>query len=226
MKYNGVEDTGIENNLAYISSELSFLTLDFALFDMMAISLCHDDMEASQYNYNDCPGDGEYKFSVPYRLPTTGKNTATWLATGWEGSGYIRMYAEENENMLIGECLLTMETMRTPDQTSDSFLRTPSAAATAGIVLGVGAVMGLMCMYCYCCMRRNKGQVKAQKKSKSAVTPEDSLEAVFKRMEDEKDKAAGFETAGAAKGWANTSSRRSSDRTYATAPAKGSLPLM
>ena len=39
------------------------------------------------------------------------------------------------------------------------FLRqTPSAATTTGIVLGTLAVIGLGCMYCFCCMGKRKAK--------------------------------------------------------------------
>ena len=210
------------NNVAYISSELSFWTLDFSLFQMMQVPLCHYSMVAGAYNENDCPGDGLYKFSTYYRLPATGRNGADWLSTGWEGSGFVRMYAEENESMLIGECLLTLQTLVTPDDSQESFIRTPTAAVTAGMILGVGAVVALSCMYCYCCLRNNQTEAVALKHVSPAKSPEAEMESAFKRFEDEKE-SAGHGRKSPRVSW---TSRRAQSSNYTAPAAVGSLPLM
>jgi len=180
VNYNGVEDTGIEDNLAFITSDLSFWTLDFNLFDMLSVPLCDDTMTADENNANDCPGDGSYSYSVVYKLPNSGSDSASWLASGFEGSGFIRMYAEADESMMIGECILNLQTFMTETEES-GLLRTPSAAAATGIALAVLAVVAMTCLYCYCCCRRRPDTRKQPRGN-----PEDSLESMFQRMEDEK----------------------------------------
>jgi len=86
------------------------------------------------------------------------------------------LYAEPDvENMKIGECTIGLSTFVTPNQ-DQGFLQTPSAATTAGIILGSLAVSALLCMYCYCCQR-------AKKKDKLAAG--DDLTSQFRRMYDD-----------------------------------------
>jgi hypothetical protein len=177
VKYSGVAYSGTQNNVAYMTSDLNFWTLEFSLFDMLQVPLC----DATMTNTSDCPGDGEYDYSVDYKLPNSGSESASWLASGWEGTGFIRMYAEPDESMMIGECLLTLQTFVTPDPSRKWYQVTPSAAVLSGMILGVGSVLFLGCFYCYCCCRRRS----ETKKTRDKISPEDSLEATFKRMEDE-----------------------------------------
>lgn len=95
------------------------------------------------------------------------------------------MYAEQDVNMLIGECTLDLQTYVTPKD-KDNLLQTPSAAASVGIILGVGAMAGLMCLYCYCCSSKRTKDTSEEKKEES-----DEVSTFFKRLEDEKSTASG-----------------------------------
>jgi hypothetical protein len=180
VHYSGVENSGIEGEVAYFSSELSLFSLSFDLFDMMEIELCHENVEADANNANECPGDGDYDFSVVYKLPDAGSETTSWLASGWEGSGKIQMYAEQNQGFLIGDCTMVLKTYVTQQSEEKNLVGTPSAAVAAGIAGGVAAMMGLVCLYCYCC-RGKRGA----KKNEKPATP-DEVSTFFRKMEDEK----------------------------------------
>jgi len=153
-------------------------TLDFTLLDMMQIPLCDDTMTASENNENDCPGDGAYGFDITYKLPSSGSDPSSWLASGWEGSGIVQMFAQPDEDLLIGECTLALRTYVT-QKNKESLVGTPSAAATAGIVLGVAALLAMLTCWCWCC--RKKRQAK-----KAKVQSVEDEQTYFRRMEDER----------------------------------------
>lgn len=99
------------------------------------------------------------------------------------------MYAEKNENMLIGECLLDLKTSVTPNEAQEGLYKTPSAAMTVGAILGVGAVGALMSLYCYCCCASRKRtaarvHVDRQPRPQSEFKKMEAPETDFKRMED------------------------------------------
>jgi len=171
-----------------MTADLSLFALNFNLVDMMQVPLCDETMVADENNENECPGDGANEYSFTYNLPNAGSEQTSWLASGWEGSGVIQMFAEQNENMKIGECYLDLKTYVTQKSTSGekSLIGTPSAAATVGIVLGAVAVMALACLFCYCCRRKRK--------EKAKISAEDN-ESHFKRMEDEKSFWSGTKSA-------------------------------
>jgi len=172
-----VENSGVENNVAYMSAELKLWTIDFNLLDMMQVPLCDDSMVSDENNANDCPGDGSYDYSVTYKLPSAGSEPTSWLASGWEGSGLVQMFAEPNEDMMIGDCVLVLRTYVTKKDQS-SLISTPSAAQTAGIVLGSIALFALLMVWCYCCRKKRK--------AKNKVNNAEDEQSHFKRMEDER----------------------------------------
>lgn len=188
-----------------MSAELMLWTLDFNLLDMMQVPLCDESMVADENNANDCPGDGAHAFSITYKLPSAGSDPASWLASGWEGSGIVRMYAEPSEDMMIGECTLALRTYVT-QKNKDSLVGTPSAAATAGIVVGVAALLALLAFYCYCCRSKRKAK-------KAKINAAEDEEAYFKRMEDERSY------------WSGTGSR-ASKKTSATKKTNASASVV
>lgn len=95
-----------------------------------------------------------------------------------KGSGIVSMYAEPDEDMLIGECTLALRTYVTKKD-KDSLVSMPSAAATAGIVLGAAAMLGLLMLWCYCCRKKRK-----ERHAKIQNAEDEST--YFKRMEDER----------------------------------------
>jgi hypothetical protein len=193
VHYNSVADSGTNGESLYVSAELSLFSIDFSLVNKVSVPLCYDGEEeaadeeaADEEAANDggrrleeyeCPNDGSYAFSVQYVLPTAGKETTSWLASGWTGTGVVQMYAQANDQMLIGECILTLSTFVTKEDTS-SLLSTPSAAATAGIILAVVLAAILMCFYCYCC-------VKSRKSRKESLEEGDDVTSNFRRMDED-----------------------------------------
>jgi hypothetical protein len=143
---------------------------------MLQVPLCDETMVADEGNQNACPGDGTQNYEFVYKLPSAGSEQTSWLASGWDGSGLIEMYAQQDKSMKIGECSLQLKTYVTRPEERNSLLSTPSAAATVGIVLASVAVACLALLYCYCCCKRRKA-----KNSK-----DDDEESRFQRMEEEK----------------------------------------
>lgn len=177
VHYSGIGNTGVQDNVAYMSAKLKLWSMDFNLLDMMQVPLCDETMTADESNENECPGDGSHNYALDYKLPSAGNGATSWVASGWEGSGLVQMFAEPNEDMLIGECTLILRTYVTKSNT-DTLELTPSASQTAGIVLAVAAMLALLIFWCYCCRRK--------KQNKIAVKDVESDETSFKRMEDER----------------------------------------
>lgn len=128
-------------------------------------------------NQAQCPYDGSYPYKVDYVLPSAGSESASWLASGWTGSGVLKMYATRNEEVLIGDCTLQLSTFVTKED-EDSLLGAPSAAATAGIILAIIFATLLMCFYCYCC-------IKSRKTRKDNLNPGDDVISSFRRMDED-----------------------------------------
>jgi hypothetical protein len=162
-----------------LTADLSLWSLQFNLVDMMQVPLCDATMVANANNQNDCPGDGSMDYSITYKLPNAGSEATSWLASGWQGSGLVQMYAQQDESMKIGECVLELKTYVTQKSTEKNLIGTPSAAVTAGIVVAVAAVLSLLFLYCVCCRRK-----KANDSSNKTVAVEEGSH--FKRMEDDK----------------------------------------
>lgn len=212
--YSGVQNSGVNGDVGYLSADLSLFSIDFTLVSKQAVPLCYsedyyqeegeeEDAEGADYYDNnaadyydnnnnnngqrrldgqaadngECPADGCYPYSVQYVLPSAGQESASWLASGWQGSGLIEMYAQRNEKYKIGVCKLQLGTYVTKPEES-SLLGAPSAAATAGIVLAVIVAAILMCLYCYCCVRSRKGK-------KGALPPGDDVTSSFRRMDED-----------------------------------------
>lgn len=177
VNYNGVSYSGIQNNQAYLSAELKFLTLVYKPFDMKLFQLCNDNLVQADQSSGDCPADGSYIYSIPYKLPAAGAGHPVWLATGFQGTGIVRMYAAQDERMLIGECHLKLKTYVThTEENTYGPLSIPSAAVSLGMASALVALIGLCCCYSRCCIRRK-------------VDVQDSAsenEALFTRMEDDK----------------------------------------
>jgi hypothetical protein len=159
-----------------MSAQLMLWTLDFNLLDMYEVPLCDESMVADESNEGECPGDGAHSFSISYKLPNAGDERASWLASGWRGTGVVRMYAEPSEDMMIGECTLSLRTHVTQKNKS-SLVGTPSASVTAWILLASALSLAGLAFYCYCC----RGKRKAAK-----VENFEDQSTYFKRMEDER----------------------------------------
>lgn len=178
MYYNGVENSGIQENVGYITADLSLWTLDFNLLDMLPINMCDETLVADENNQNPCPGDGTQNYEVIYKLPSAGNEQTSWLASGWDGSGLIQIFAAQDESMKIGECSLSLKTyVSRPEGERSSLLSVPSAAAAVGISVAVAAALALLMFYCYCCCKKRK-----EKNSKV----QDDEASRFQRMEEEK----------------------------------------
>jgi len=118
--------------------------------------------------------DGYYAFSRSYTLPDYEDNMS-WFATGWRGTGYIKMYSDDSsmDESLIGLCTFKFDTMVT--QKSGGGMTPPTAAMTLGIIAGVFALVGLLCCYLSCC----------RGKKKTAAGPSDMTVGTYKRTEDD-----------------------------------------
>jgi hypothetical protein len=179
VHYNNVENSGVQNQLAYMTSNLELWTLNFNLFDMLPVPLCDETLVASDNNGNACPGTGSYDFSVSYTLPNAGNPKTSWFATGWSGEGVIQMFAQVDETMKIGECILDLQTFVTRQDGSSSLLVFPSAAVASGIFLALFLLFILVSMYCMLCRRARPIGVK-----KPTTSNDD--DTYFTKMEDTK----------------------------------------
>jgi hypothetical protein len=178
--YSGVANTGITDSIGYATGDISLMAMDFSLFEMMPIPLCDASLTAGSSNANQCPGDGSYDYSVVYNLPKSGADSASWLASGWSGTGYLEIYAAQDQvDMLIGKCTIGLKTSVTHSSATQGLFQTPSAATTTGIVLGALAAAALVCVYCYCCCK------KRQKTKKDLLDKGDDVTSSFRRMDDD-----------------------------------------
>eukprot|EP00541_Cyclophora_tenuis_P006822 CAMPEP_0116543662 /NCGR_PEP_ID=MMETSP0397-20121206/1689_1 /TAXON_ID=216820 /ORGANISM="Cyclophora tenuis, Strain ECT3854" /LENGTH=235 /DNA_ID=CAMNT_0004067793 /DNA_START=9 /DNA_END=719 /DNA_ORIENTATION=- len=167
LNYNGTEDAGVVDGIVYATGKLTFLTLSYDLFNDLPFSMCGQWVQDADYQDDDgyvssCPEDGEYNFNVPYTLPSSGDSTS-WLATGWDGSGEIKLYSEkyggDDDTGLVGDCVFGLKTLvsRSTNGSESGFwggVHPPSAAtATIAILVGLGLML-LACCYCACRRRR------------------------------------------------------------------------
>jgi len=165
------------------------MTLNYNFNEMMPLPLCYYYLKPSESNQYDCPGDGSYGFSVNYILPGAGGQSSSWLATGWAGTGTISIFAESNENMMIGQCTFNLKTYVTPDPERGIF-QTPSAAASVGMLGGSVAALVLICFWMRCC-RRSSGHDTDDEGAKlcqdDVVTQlsADDISTLFKRLDEE-----------------------------------------
>jgi hypothetical protein len=157
--YTGLEDSGVVDNTAYATAELSLFTLNYNLFEDLAIPLCDDSMTANE-GY-ECPADGSYNYAVTYNLPSAGAESQSWLASGWQGTGQIQLFAAESADTLIGDCTLSLSTFVT--EKSGSKLQTPSASVAFGTLAGVLVAALLLCVFCCCCRKKRNAAAAARK---------------------------------------------------------------
>jgi hypothetical protein len=183
--YNGVANTGIQNNVGYLSVGL---TWGWTYFEFLPVPLCFYDEAASEFqevegnrrladnDYSNCPDDGSYPFLVTYTLPRGPCRKSYPQKYNWHEDGYLRLYAAENENSLIGECQMTVHTSMGSiiDSLLDT-LDTLSAATVASIMIGSLAALLLLCCSCCYCYRRQ------YRESKKVSHIEDHVTS-FRRM--------------------------------------------
>jgi hypothetical protein len=126
-------------------------------YQQQAAAVNDDGGDYKQHVYDDyeCPDDGGYDYSVNYKLPDAGKEHASWLVTGFTGSGVLQMYAQQDESMMIGQCYLTLQTYVTVNEAHGLF-QTPTAATAIGVAIGLIVATLLMCAYCFCCASKKK----------------------------------------------------------------------
>jgi hypothetical protein len=158
--YDGIYNTNVQNNLAYMSGDMTFTTLHYDLFDKYEFDLCYDGVIVPVENEDtsgtaaaaECPNDGQYGFGLTYVLPDASETA--WLATGFVGMGYLYMYADSSQEELMGSCKFTLQTLVTPDE---SRAYNPPTARTTGIVLLslLGVLIATVC-YCTCCRGRRR----------------------------------------------------------------------
>jgi hypothetical protein len=192
--YKGVSNTGIQNDYGYLSASADLLTLGYKFFDMMPVPLCST-VTASSSNTNACPGDGAYTFSFTYPLPNVGNQKLSYLASGWSGKSVIALYAEKSETMMIGKCTLRLKTSLSPGEVSSGSksIPTPSAAASAAILVGALALIVLSCLYCHCCRKKAVTSSSAVTNKRQSHASPDDVSSFFKTMDDDRQaKPAGY----------------------------------
>ena len=188
--YNGLYNAGLDGSNAYLTANLEFVSLEYLLAKNQLVDLCDETWVAPSSNaaaddgegrrleeQNNCDlADGTYAFELPYTLPDYQDNMS-WLATGWRGAGYIKMYSDDSssDEKLIGSCTFKFDTMVTKNDAGG--MTPPTAAMTLAILAGVFAAGGLLCCYMsFCCGKKNK-----TKASSSDTTTGGS----YKRTEDD-----------------------------------------
>jgi hypothetical protein len=173
-----------------MTANIEFVSLEYLLFKNQEIDLCNANWitPASDADADSCVADGTYGFSIPYTLPDYEDN-ASWLATGWRGTGFMKMFSDSSssDEKMIGFCTFKLSTMVTSK--GDGSFTPPTAAMTIGIVAGVIALSALICLYCTCCRRSSK--VVTTKSSEAGKTIASDAEsqrastASFTKMEDD-----------------------------------------
>lgn len=124
--------------------------MHYELFHVLPFNFCGEWIKNGRYNYNECPGDGKYHFEVPYQLPKSYDSTV-WLATGWQGSSEMKVYAQrDEESQVILDCKLHFKTYVTQSNESD-WKTLPSAAAVTFSLVGIIVLM--TCCLCYLACR-------------------------------------------------------------------------
>jgi hypothetical protein len=163
--YTGVEDSGVVDNTAYATAELSLFTLNYNLFEDLAIPLCDDSMTANE-GY-ECPADGSYNYAVTYNLPSAGAESQSWLASGWQGTGQMQLFAAENGTTMIGDCTLSLSTFVT--EKSGNKLQVPAASVAFGTLAGVLVASLLLCVFCCCCRKKRNATAASKDLSQDKV---------------------------------------------------------
>jgi hypothetical protein len=137
--------------VAYTTAELSLWTLSYNLFELMEIPFCDESMTANE-GY-ECPADGSYDFGISYTLPSAGKESQSWLASGWSGSGLIQIFSSKDSNAtVIGECNLSLSTFVT--SSAESGYETPAASIVFGVLAATFLAVALLALYCCCCRKK------------------------------------------------------------------------
>ena len=146
LRYSGVDSLALKNNVtAYISGEFDVSVDLLVIPDGTVLDLCNDDdtfWVAAVDSSTVCPEDGTYDFEATFTLPDYGDS---WWATGWRDSGEISLYADENQEVMIGSCQVRYVTQVT---SANRFLHAPSAFTTAMVAIGVGLVGVVWALYC------------------------------------------------------------------------------
>ena len=130
---------------AYANGDLTLATLEYHLFYNYPINLCGNWLYTDRYNYNQCPGDGAYHFSIFYRLPPQ-RDFTTWFSTGWMGKARLDIRTgPSNETSVIGSCDMFFDTYTSHNENDDSWKQLPSAMVVT-IFLVATAIFLAMCI--------------------------------------------------------------------------------
>ena len=184
LRYNQIENIGLDEGYVFVSADLSFLSLDYDLMQYLQVPICGDYLTAEANDDNDddgnqqeCPADGIYNFQMPYVLPSE-ENKASWIATGWNGKGEIFVYSEaNNQDSLIGHCQLYFSTAVSNSGNSfASKFPVPSAMITTIVVLAFVSILVLSCLYR---MIRDIAFSKKKKKTKKNKLVDQTDEETF-----------------------------------------------
>jgi hypothetical protein len=168
-----------------MTANIKFVSLEYLLFKNQEINLCDSTWitppSDADANADSCIADGTYGFSIPYTLPDY-EDSASWLATGWKGTGYMKMFSDtsSSDEKMIGYCTFKLSTMVT--NKGDGSFTPPTAAMTIGILAGVIALGALICFYWTCC-RKSTPKVIMTNASDTGSKPGST--ASFTKMEDD-----------------------------------------
>jgi len=161
---------------------MELIGLNYELEGMTPVSLCNS-VTGQRSNKYDCPGDGTYGFTFDYPIPSVGGGHSTsWFASGFSGVGTIRMYAERDERMMVGECYFTLQTYVT---NPDGKVGTLDAARAIGVAMGVvtfAIFLGMLYYFCRHIRLRNK-KIRTHKLVDHLT--KDDITTIWKRLDDE-----------------------------------------
>jgi hypothetical protein len=120
-----------EGYIVYITAHFD-ISVDFVdIADGSTLSLCNDRRIKPVTERATCPSDGRYNLNTTFYLPYY---SDSWWATGWHASGQINLYADMEEQILIGSCELFYTTKVT---SSSRFFHAPSAAVTVTVAVSI-----------------------------------------------------------------------------------------
>lgn len=149
VQFTGVDEEGLVDGYAFVSADLQLVGLEYQLLQYLQVPICGIYMAVDEDREEECPADGVYEFNVPYVLPEE-ESKATWLATGWQGTTEILVYAEANNaDSLMGSCRLNFATAVTAAEGNSimSKVPVPSAMVTALVILAFAALLIMSCFY-------------------------------------------------------------------------------
>jgi hypothetical protein len=141
------------NSTGYASANLKLLSVEYSLIKNLPLDFCGSWVTPNTNNKNECPVDGVYHFSIPYKLPWDDQDITSWFATGWEGTTNLEVYNDTTTDAkLLASCKFHWKTYVTESQ-EDGWHTMPSATQATIILAAILGAMCLCCFYLTCCRR-------------------------------------------------------------------------